>query len=149
MKLTEKQNRFCKEYLVDMNATQAAIRAGYSKKTANRIASENLSKPGIQKHLSQLINQQEKRTEINADSVINRLDQIANRCMQEVPVIVNGVKTGEHRFNPTGAIRALELLGKHYGLFTNRHEYIASDGSFIHYKDMTDEELEEIIKKGI
>ena len=47
MALTDKQEMFCREYLIDLNATQAAIRAGYSEKTANRTASENLSKPDI------------------------------------------------------------------------------------------------------
>ncbi|HBS9937649.1 TPA: terminase small subunit [Klebsiella pneumoniae] len=48
MALTDKQEMFCREYSIDLNATQAAIRAGYSEKTANRTASENLSKPDIQ-----------------------------------------------------------------------------------------------------
>lgn len=50
-KLTEKQKRFCDEYLIDLNATQAAIRAGYSAKNANNIASENLAKPNIQNYI--------------------------------------------------------------------------------------------------
>ncbi len=54
MALTDKQEMFCREYLIDLNATQAAIRAGYSAKTANRTASENMSKPDIQLRIAEL-----------------------------------------------------------------------------------------------
>ena len=76
-KLTEKQKRFCEEYLIDHNATQAAIRAGYSAKTANRIASQNLSKLDIQNYLELLMQERSKRTEITADSVVNEIAKIA------------------------------------------------------------------------
>lgn len=61
--LTDKQKRFCEEYMIDLNATQAAIRAGYSVDTANRIGSENLSKLDIQDYISEL--QQKKSEELN------------------------------------------------------------------------------------
>ena len=54
MALTGKQEMFCREYLIDLNATQAAIRAGYSAKTVNRTASENMSKPDIQSRIAEL-----------------------------------------------------------------------------------------------
>jgi len=54
MTLTDKQEMFCREFLINLNATQAAIRAGYSDKTANRTASENLSKPDIQNRITEL-----------------------------------------------------------------------------------------------
>ena len=69
-KLTEKQKKFINEYLIDLNGTQAAIRAGYSSKTANRIAAENLARPVIQKALSLRIRDREKRTEITQDRVL-------------------------------------------------------------------------------
>lgn len=103
-KLTEKQKRFCEEYLIDLNATQAAIRAGYSKKTANRIAAENLSKPDIQLHLQELMRQRSERTGITADFVIEQLSHIA-AADTEI--------TGKEK------IKALELLGKHLGLFSS------------------------------
>lgn len=71
MKLTPKQERFVHEYLVDLNASAAAIRAGYSKKTANRIASENLSKPDIQIAIKEAQDSIQKRTEITQDMVIS------------------------------------------------------------------------------
>ncbi len=76
MALTDKQEMFCREYLIDLNATQAAIRAGYSVKTANRTASENLSKPDIQLRFSELKVQRNDLVGINATYVLNRLVEI-------------------------------------------------------------------------
>lgn len=76
MKLTDKQEMFCREYLIDLNATQAAVRAGYSAKTANRTASENLSKPDIQLRISELKAQRNDLVGINATYVLNRLVEI-------------------------------------------------------------------------
>lgn len=77
MKLTPKQERFVQEYLVDLNATAAAIRAGYSKKTANRIASENLSKPDIQIAIQEAQKARQERTEITQDMVIRECARLA------------------------------------------------------------------------
>lgn len=76
MALTDKQEMFCQEYLIDLNASQAAIRAGYSAKTANRIGSENLSKPDIAKRIIELKSARNERVEINADYVLRRLVEI-------------------------------------------------------------------------
>ena len=76
MALTDKQEMFCHEYLIDLNATQAAIRAGYSAKTANRTASENLSKPDIQFRIAELKAQRNDLVGINAEYVLNRLIEI-------------------------------------------------------------------------
>ena len=72
-KLTDKQEMFCKEYLIDLNATQAAIRAGYSKKTAHSIANENLIKPYIQNRISELKEKRSKRVEVDSDYVLKEL----------------------------------------------------------------------------
>jgi phage terminase small subunit len=76
MALTDKQEMFCREYLVDLNATQAAIRAGYSDKTANRTASENLSKPDIQNRISELKAARNEDVGVNAAYVLKRLVEI-------------------------------------------------------------------------
>lgn len=76
MALTDKQEMFCREYLIDLNATQAAIRTGYSAKTANRTASENLSKPDIQSRIAELKAQRNDLVGINATYVLNRLVEI-------------------------------------------------------------------------
>lgn len=71
--LTEKQQRFVEEYLVDLNATQAAVRAGYSEKTARSIASENLAKPDIQEAVAALKAKRAERLQITQDSVLAEL----------------------------------------------------------------------------
>lgn len=77
MALTEKQSRFVAEYLIDLNATQAAIRAGYSQKTAYSVGHENLSKPEIQAQLQVAMKAREQRTHITQDRVLQELARIA------------------------------------------------------------------------
>lgn len=123
MALNEKQKRFCEEYLIDLNATQAAIRAGYSEKTAKQIASENLSKPDLQDYISELRKEQAEKTKIDIQWVLNRFKDISNRCMTQEPVMVwdDGKKTfvesGEYKFDSSGANKATEMLAKHLGFF--------------------------------
>jgi phage terminase small subunit len=74
--LTAKQKRFCEEYLIDLNATQAAIRAGYSAKTAHAIGQENLRKPIIEAFIRECQQKQSERTQITADMVIQELAKI-------------------------------------------------------------------------
>ncbi|HGJ5920855.1 terminase small subunit, partial [Arsenophonus apicola] len=76
MALTDKQEAFCREYLIDLNATQAAIRAGYSEKTAKDIACQNLAKLNIQKRIQTLMEERKNRIEVNADYVLKRLVEI-------------------------------------------------------------------------
>ena len=127
MKLTPKQQRFVAEYLVDLNATQAAIRAGYSPKTAGQVGFENLKKPEIQAAIQKAQQKRSERTEITQDYVLFGLQEVAERCMQRAPV-VNG--RGEQavdedgnavwRFDGQTACRAFELLGKHLGIFPEK-----------------------------
>jgi len=119
-KLTPKQKKFCLEYMKDLNATKAAERAGYSKKTARFTACKMITKHNIQEYLGKLSQAQEERTQITADSVLERLNEIADRCLQKIPIIVDGKKTGEYKFDSAGANRALELIGKHKGMFIER-----------------------------
>lgn len=89
MKLTEKQKRFCEEYLIDLNGTQAAIRAGYSEKTAARIAIELLNKTHVAIYLSKLREKQSERTEITADKVLAELAAIAFSDRTELAQVVH------------------------------------------------------------
>lgn len=75
-KLTDKQEMFCREYLIDLNATQAAIRAGYSKRTAAVTACENLIKPNIQNRIAELKQQRNEQVGVNAKYVLDRLIEI-------------------------------------------------------------------------
>lgn len=77
MPLTPKQEQFCREYLIDLNGTQAAIRAGFSKKTASSIGSEYLRKPEIQERLRQNMASRAQRTEISADRVLAEYAKLA------------------------------------------------------------------------
>ena len=108
MALTKKQKAFIQEYLVDLNATQAAIRAGYSKKTAYSIGQENLSKPEIQQALQEAMKKREKRTEVTQDYVIAKLREIVEKDASDGP---------DSELKYANKIRALELLGKHTGAF--------------------------------
>lgn len=121
-KLTAKQSLFVKEYLVDLNGTQAAIRAGYGEKTARIVASENLTKPYIQEAIQKQIKKREEKTELNAEWVLKKLETIANRCMQEEEVMSKDGPTGEFKFDSSGANKAIELIGKHLKMFTDKIE---------------------------
>lgn len=138
--MTPKQQRFCEEYLVDLNATQAAIRAGYSAKTARRIASENLTKPDIAKRIDKLTGERSQRIGRDADDVIRRLWQIVEADVTDafsadgLPVnptdiperlkaALASIKLGDSfEIKTNDRLKALELLGKHYGLFVDRSE---------------------------
>ena len=76
-KLTKKQELFVKEYLIDLNATQAAIRAGYSKKTSYSIGEENLKKPVIAAAIQEAMNNRATRIEITADRVLEEIAKLA------------------------------------------------------------------------
>lgn len=127
--LNDKQKKFCNEYLIDLNATQAAIRAGYSEKTARVIAAQNLSKLNIQEYIQQLQEGIQKRNRISQDEIIQDLIEVKNRCMQNVPVMYfdriekewkhEGADIGEplYKFDSQGATKALDLLGKITGAY--------------------------------
>ena len=79
-RFTARMEKFCQEYLIDLNATQAAIRAKYSKKTANRMASENLSKPVIQARIKELQEELQKKTGIDVVELTNRFDRLSKKA---------------------------------------------------------------------
>lgn len=126
VKLNDKQDRFCREYVVDYNGTKAAIRAGYAGRSANRTASDLLSKPDILARVRQLQEEQAKRLSISSDWVMIRLCETLEKCMAAVPVMAWDpeekckVETGEYVFDSKGALKALELIGKHIGMFEDR-----------------------------
>lgn len=119
-KLTDKQEMFCKEYIIDLNATQAAIRAGYPEKTANKTGPANMVKVGISERIAELFEERSKRVEIDADWVLLSAKQVFDRCMQYEKVVD---KAGEsvldhdgnpiYKFEPSSANKSLEIIGKH------------------------------------
>lgn len=82
--LTPKQERFVQEYLIDLNATQAAIRAGYSAKTAHVIGPENLEKPDIKAAVARALDERSKRVQVDADYVLRRLYEMAEANMNDL-----------------------------------------------------------------
>lgn len=122
--LTSKQALFVQEYLVDLNATQAAIRAGYSEKTARFMGAENLTKPNIQQAVRQGFRDRVRRVEVTQDYVLGMLLKNVERAMQAEPVVDrDGRPTGVYLYQGSVANKALELLGKHLGIFPERHEH--------------------------
>ena len=112
-KLTDKQEMFCKEYLIDLNATQAAIRAGYSEKTAAVIGNENLTKPYLADYIHNLKAKRSEKLTIDADWVLMSAKRVFDRCMQDEQVIDKDGATGEYKFEHAGANKALDTIGKH------------------------------------
>lgn len=92
MALTDKQDMFCREYLIDLNATQAAIRAGYSENTARKIGSENLSKPDIQNRIAELKVQRNEQVNIDAAYVLKRLVEIDQMDVLDILKDDGGIK---------------------------------------------------------
>lgn len=144
-KMTAKQQRFCDEYLIDLNATQAAIRAGYSEKTAAVIAAENLRKPNIRDYIEKRMSEKEEALIAKQDEVMKYLTAVMRRELSEHVVVTtteersyyapddNGTmrKQTEKKETPqiveiparlADANKAAELLGKAYTLFTDRVE---------------------------
>jgi phage terminase small subunit len=122
-KLNPKQKRFVQEYIIDLNATQAAIRAGYSKRMAGYIGWQLLQKTLISAEIDRQLRKREERTQVDQDYVIKGLLNVHERCVQAVEVLdKEGNPTGEFRFEASGANKALELLGRHLKMFTDKVE---------------------------
>lgn len=133
-KLNDKQRLFVEEYLKDLNATQAAIRAGYSAKRADAIGYENLRKPEIKSAIQEAMKAREKRTEITQDYVLTTIRNTIERCSQAEPVLdKEGNPTGEYRFDATSVLKGSELLGKHLGLFKEKMELTGKNGTPIEF----------------
>ena len=128
-KLTAKQQRFCDEYLIDLNATQAAIRAGYSKKTARKIGQENLTKPDIKQYIENRMAEKEKALIADQDEVLRYLTSVLRGENQSTEIVVEGIGDGcseartiQKEPSEKDRLKAAELLGKRYGLYTDRVE---------------------------
>lgn len=127
--LTDKRARFVEEYMLDLNATQAAIRAGYSEKTARQAGDRLLSNVDIQKALTEMMKTRSERTEITADYVLSAIKTTVERCRQAEPVRdSDGNETGDYKFDATNTLKGCELLGKHLGLFKERIEASGPNG---------------------
>jgi len=92
--LTAKQEFFCQEFLIDLNATKAAIRAGYSEASAGTISNENMQKPAILERIAELKAERSKKLAIDAQWVLQQAVKVHERCMQAEPVTerVDGIE---------------------------------------------------------
>lgn len=142
--MTEKQKRFCDEYLTDLNATQAAIRAGYSPDTAGSIGAENLKKPEIKSRIDKAMAERSRRTGINQDRVLQELARIGFAKITDVVdpetaeirtdasdddlACIQSIKIKPNEFGTEREVKlydkkaALVDLGKHLGLFKDKVE---------------------------
>lgn len=141
--MTKKQKLFVEEYLLDLNATQAAIRAGYSPETAGAIGAENLKKPQIQNAIARAMAERSRRTGVNAERVVLELAKIAFAnagdlidaqdatvragasredlaAIQSIKVKDMGDMGIEREVRLADKLKALELLGRHLGMFSDR-----------------------------
>jgi phage terminase small subunit len=128
MPLTPKQESFVEEYLIDLNATQAAIRSGYSEKTANEQSSRLLANVKVAAEVAKAQAERAARTKVTQDYVLESIVSAMERCKQAeavtdrhgTPVMVE-TPTGDlapaYTFNAAGVFKGAELLGKHLGLF--------------------------------
>ncbi|MBD1223279.1 terminase small subunit [Virgibacillus halodenitrificans] len=154
-KLTAKQQRFVDEYLIDLNATQAAIRAGYSKKTARQAGAENLSKPNISKAIDERLKEKQEKLIMKQDEILEILTQQGRRESPDYQVVLaekpsfddNGNFLGVERKPeivelPTqnkDVIKAVETLGKYYKLWTDKQE-IEHSGAVTFVDDIGEED---------
>ncbi len=125
--MTEKQKRFCLEYIKNPNATQAAIKAGYNSKSARSIGSENLTKPDIQKYIQEALDKLEKEKIADANEVIKYLTSVLRGESDSEEIVVEGIGDGYSKARniikkpgEKDKLKAAELLGKSYGIFTDK-----------------------------
>lgn len=112
--LTPKQQRFVEEYPIDLNATQAAIRAGYSEKTAKEIGSENLTKPNIAKAIAEAQEKLSNKAQVTVEMVVQGL--------------LNEAKDLSEGSTQSARVSAWAHLGKHLGMFKDKIEHTGKDG---------------------
>lgn len=138
-KLTEKQKKFCEEYLIDLNGTQAAIRAGYNPKTANNNASRLMVNDGIKEYLSELMNRKRKKRIATSDDVL---------------AFLTDVLYGED--DTRDRLKAAELLAKYHGLMAPQQLEVKTEVSvnieqfnalLVNVKHMTVEDKTEYKRK--
>lgn len=136
MKLTLKQQRFADEYIISGNATEAAIKAGYSKKTANRIATENLSKPVIKSYIDERLKELSDKKIANQQEVLEYLTSVLRGESSSEVVVIEGQGEGVSKAKPMQKapdekerLKAAELLGKRMGLFKERVELSTDEPS--------------------
>lgn len=145
--MTKKQKRFCDEYLIDCNATQAAIRAGYSEKTARQTAAEILSKPDIKNYIDEQLEKIHNDNIADASEVMTYLTSVLRGQAESEIVVVEGCGDGVSEAkqmikhpDEKERLKAAELLGKRYSMFSDK---VNLDASFAPIVFSGENELED------
>lgn len=141
-KLTLKQKRFADEYIISANATAAAIKAGYSKKTARSIGQENLTKPDIKAYIDERLEKLESEKIATQEEVLQYLTSIMRGDQQEKTLISVGEfgqKIVDIDVGAKDRIKTAELLGKRYRLFTDKVEMDVSSDVTINVGEWDDD----------
>lgn len=133
-KLTPKQQAFVDEYLIDLNATRAAIRAGYSEKAAQTIGAENMRKPLIKQAIQKVMDNKNSERIAKQDEVLELLTSFARGQIEEECIVVEGIGEGcssarkmNKKITPADRMKAINLLAKRYGI----------DRTVVEVQDMT------------
>jgi phage terminase small subunit len=148
--LNAKQLRFCQEYVVDSNALQSAIRAGYSENCAGQIGYELLKKPEVKRKIGELQGDVAASLGIDAQYVLKTIIDTIERCSQAKPVYdANGfpvvIETPDgqlahaYKFDSKAVLKGTELLGKHLKLFTEIKELRGPGGGAVKVEDVTNQ----------
>jgi len=153
-KLTAKQEQFCQEYMIDLNASAAAIRAGYSEKTAGVMGHENLNKPQIADRIAELKKSRAEKVSISQEDVLNNLIKAMNISMgkEDTHVVANLDGTiGSVALKKTDVqafLKANEMLAKHLGFFELNNEQLSNKitQNFVDYSKLSADELRELKK---
>ena len=140
--LTERQKRFCDEYLIDCNAKQAAIRAGYSPKTAKSIGQENLTKPDLKTYIDEQLKQIRSEKTADAREVLEYLTAVMRG--EQTEAVLKLVGGGEQavvniEVSAKDRMKAAELLGKYYSLWTDKVN-VQADAQITFVEDLTPDE---------
>lgn len=127
--MTNKQRRFCEEYIIDCNATQAAIRAGYAKNTAGRNADRMTKNEEVKKYIDELLEKKKSESIATAEEVLKYLTSVIRGETESEEIITVGIGEGmsevQHiskKPNEKERLKAAELLGKRYGIYTDKVE---------------------------
>ncbi len=123
-KLTAKQQRFCDEYLIDLNATQAAIRAGYSKKFAGQNADKILKNTNVKEYIKNRMDEKEKELIADQDEILRYLTAVMRGTETDEQYVV-GAEGGVEKISvrkQVNQLKAAEMLAKRYGLLIDKME---------------------------
>lgn len=121
--MTPRQQKFCDEYLISGNATEAAIKAGYSRKTAKQTGSENLAKPNLRAYIDEQLAKIHSAKIADAEEVMKYLTSVmrGEHTEQVLKLVGEGVQTvTDIDVSAKERLKAAELIGKRYGLFTDK-----------------------------